>query len=939
MDTVFALLEITKFEKSTWRMAWKRLERKSLDELIYVMNDTTTGDQFRHQIKLSVAYRDYTAPPEISAIWQWEAMLAKELRNQIDKANYESVQQSLDNVNITDRDDVSLALVSQLSDKNLLTIAKTEEGNAFLTRLYDELSSGKYEADEKHQAERIFKAKNGVFATNKADLEEGFIRHDIKTFPRRKTGITVGLTAPAAKISARRIRPGYIWVELNPGVYASAAYRKEVESLGNESFWKGGIEIPEDEIVKVIDYDEGGTELYCPAFHLLQISNEDTTHTFEKIGEVAGYALMFGPSAAAEGGIEAVTFAAKAAKFLRFADRIAGVFGVITSVLIEHRGWLIKQFGKPFVETIERINSAIMVYGFVRMATQMPRLVAGLKTSHQAWRKAVHEREMNLRLSEEQERAIRSLDDSTEALNKAIQDTRAANDNIEVPGEATNSPLKSTQPPSPSNATDVSNVRSMVGRPSLGPDEGLAPGPREVTNLSEFKARNAPPQRPPTEPAAQAVPLVATEEIEGFQSLAKEQRLQQGMRKAAGAELQSTDPTMAIGGQGKTKPMSPGVKPAQVETPQVSEGMQDVTDTKIAEPPKSTEGRQAFETSKVSEQLAEVAPKTTEPEAFGIEDPLERAQSSLERNQERIRELEKKQREKTRAARRNPEKIESEIHNLKKENELLREDINSLTPAKGDEPLVDLERRWFRQREGESLDAYRKRMTTRKEIVEDEATRAGGRREVWDRYDELMRSLEERSAKLEKAVAERATAELDYERVKREWISRKESARRRKVGFPGKEDLDLEQAVKNTKEKLELAETEIRRAQFGISNTGELAEKSIARDYLLESGEYRNIRSIQNPSGHGIDLVAERVSDGKEIFFEVKGSETSKVKGPSKRQKDITSFVTESLENSASPDAKNLLKRIQPGDVEGFVIQIKDINLLTGKGKLKLRPW
>ena len=56
------------------------------------------------------------------------------------------------------------------------------------------------------------------------------------------------------------------------------------------------------------------------------------------------------------------------------------------SVLLEHRGWFIKTYGetgRDVVAAIERINGAIAIYGFVRMATQMPRMVSDLKKGSQ----------------------------------------------------------------------------------------------------------------------------------------------------------------------------------------------------------------------------------------------------------------------------------------------------------------------------------------------------------------------------------------------------------------------------------------------------------------------------------------------------------------------------------------------------------------------------
>ena len=90
---------------------------------------------------------------------------------------------------------------------------------------------------------------------------------------------------------------------------------------------KAALNFRENEIVVVKQYDEGGTEEPVPAFKLLEISNEDTAHTLQKIGEVSALALMLGPGAAAEGGVQAATFAARAARLLKIADHVAAAVG------------------------------------------------------------------------------------------------------------------------------------------------------------------------------------------------------------------------------------------------------------------------------------------------------------------------------------------------------------------------------------------------------------------------------------------------------------------------------------------------------------------------------------------------------------------------------------------------------------------------------------
>ena len=443
LDALFTSLENQRINIGSWRTAYMELESKALDRLIHLFdNRTVTHDLFHSFIKDSNAYRDYVAGPNITALWQWEMMLADELREEIERGNYDIVQKKLDQVTITDRDDVSVSLVANMTEKDILSITKSEPGNALLTRLLDELSAGNYEEDERRQANRIFRAKTAAFAASKSDPEKDLFKADIKIFPHRKTGLTVGLfSAPAAQFSVwRSSRPGYIWVQLNHGVYKSAAYRKEVETFGYATFWEGGLELREDELIKVKQYDKGGKEEYWPALKLLEISNEDTTHTFQKIVEVSSLPLllfMAGPSAVAKTGWAAASWGARAARILQIADYVTTGAGMLTTVLLEHRGWFLKEWGEPgqdIVDAIERVNSAVLLYGFIRLATQMPSVVRNLNKAAQEWRKAVRDRKDLLQSLEKPQRdAIANLDEGLYRYEKSIRDVIAANDNLELP--------------------------------------------------------------------------------------------------------------------------------------------------------------------------------------------------------------------------------------------------------------------------------------------------------------------------------------------------------------------------------------------------------------------------------------------------------------------------------------------------------------------------
>jgi hypothetical protein len=951
LDKVFTLLELTRIEKATWRTAWMSLERKALDELIYVMNKTTLGDTFRHQMRSSVAYRDYLPEPEISAIWQWEAMLAAEIFDHLDNGDYESAWKKLDKVNITDRDDVALALLSRISDKMLLSIAKSEDGNAFLTRLYDELSSGNYGDDEKRQAERIFKAKNAVFAINKADLEEGLLNTKIKIFPRRKTGITVGalgLTAPAAHISARRSRPGYIWVHLNPGVFYSPAYRKEVESLGNEFFWEGGAEVPENEIVKVIQYDEGGTELYCPAFHLLQISNEDTTHTFQKIGEVAGYALMFGPGAAAEGGVEAVTFAAKAARFLRIADKVAATLGGLTSVLLEHRGWLIKEFGRPLVEAIDRINSAIMLYGFVRMATQMPRLVGDYRKAYQAWRKDVQERKNLLKSTEEEWGALTNFDDANQGLDKAIKDTQAANNNLELHEEGANLPSKSTQ-----GALTSTPPPSLEREPKV-PTPQTEMGPKISVKEMEFQEAMS---------KAAARPKIQTE-TEAKVSVAEMESVD-AMNKAAARQKRQTESEAKVAENAPSEAASPEeavTATAPVQNAQETKQAQSAPGKDTPSPEMKADSASIFEPSESSSASAEPAEYPASGPGYKKYENVEAQVSELQkqidvagRKQARIeadlRSLQEKEvvlrnelrRRNTRensseyaklsddisGAKKKLDKVEKELGKLQESTAKLKR-YERLGPPKTGETVEQLADRWFRQLPGEPLSDFNERLLSiEQDVLEigSDPKRGDEWKGLFEKWESAKRSANDRMIELVDAKEKLETAMTNVKALEKEAS--------KSIG-----ESTVHERLKQARQELSAAQQKVNQKEFGMT-TGQFAEDVIQK--RIQQGSYpqfENPRSVQNPDNTGLDLLAdEKTSSEKPTLaaFETKGTAGSAARPLSKAQANFKAYIVDRLldaANNGNQSAIEAVQRLNSGfysEIKYYKAEVTGINPATGE--------
>jgi hypothetical protein len=308
-----------------------------------------------------------------------------------------------DELGWSDRDDVAFGFTQAATDAQLDTLVSTPSGRALLDRVYDELTSGSVAEDEQRQSDRILAARGRLVSP--AEFQAGI--HSAKIFPFRLPGMTVLEDAP---ISAER-RPGNrVWIKLPVHVLGTSEFRAETNTLPVQVF-TSGIELPEREIVGVRLYDLGGEIQYRPAIWLVGLSNQTDTTIAEKVGEVAGIALTLGTGALAEAG------AGTLSQVLLWADRVAFAVGTITSVLREHRGWILARFGddgRRFIHYVDIVNSAVAIYGGARVVFGMGQLLRGLRSAYGAWRQVA--RAAQAELSSTERTAVRTLDDGTGRL-------------------------------------------------------------------------------------------------------------------------------------------------------------------------------------------------------------------------------------------------------------------------------------------------------------------------------------------------------------------------------------------------------------------------------------------------------------------------------------------------------------------------------------------
>lgn len=395
------------------------------------------------------------------------------------------VETVLNDLSLSDRDDVAYEFTRQASAEQLHQLAQSVGGRALLDRVYDELTSGNVAAEEQRQADRILRTK--ARRISEAEFEAGI--ETAKIFPFRLPGLTVIHDAP---ITAKRRSGGRIWVHIPVRVLGTAQFHAETSTLPTEVFISG-IELPEDEIVGVRMYDLGGEVHYRPALYLVQLANETTATIAQKAGEAAALGLTFGAGALAGAGAEAGLLARTAL----WADRAAFALGTITSIINEHRGWILKRFGddgRSFLGYLDKVNSAVRIYGGVRALIGMGQLVKGLRTSYGRWRDAAARLETTLDDSERQivQRVSRNTDDLLRNVDRGETGTRpipgqaAAARPTAVPEATSTAPVQVREPSRAYSAAErVTGPRARKQKRTIGVIETeVGPGVKRRTKSS-----------------------------------------------------------------------------------------------------------------------------------------------------------------------------------------------------------------------------------------------------------------------------------------------------------------------------------------------------------------------------------------------------------------------------------------------------------------------
>lgn len=352
-----------------------------------------------------------------------EAALGRALLGLVTRGQVALADDVMTALGSTDRDDVAYEFTVAASDPQLVALAATAMSRRFLDRLFDELTSGSVATEEQQQADRIQRV-NARQTVSVGAFDAAATSGSTKIFPFRLPGFTVLSDAP---IEARRERGG-IWVHSFVRVLGTAEFRAETSTLPT-AYFLNGIVLPENEVIGVRLYDQGGIIHYTTPLFLIQLANATDQQILEKVLEAAGIGLTLGTGALAGLGVEATM----AARVLLWADRASFVLGTITSVLREHRSWLVGQFGSGFMDAVDVVHSAAAIYGMARIALEAPRMVLALRTSFRTWRSAATSRAPSFSASERT--TIQQVTQSTDELLEQVDHIQTAR-----PGPARTTP-------------------------------------------------------------------------------------------------------------------------------------------------------------------------------------------------------------------------------------------------------------------------------------------------------------------------------------------------------------------------------------------------------------------------------------------------------------------------------------------------------------------
>jgi hypothetical protein len=347
-----------------------------------------------------------------------EARLGATLLGYAKSGQIDTVLATFDELGSTDRDDVAVTLIGAATQSDLEALSASAPGSKLLLRLYDEATSGEALEDEIKAADRVQRAiaqridpKRLIEAPQKAPI-----------LPFSSIGWT---KFSSASLSVHRLPNGNIWVRS----HMTNEHWKDAKRIPTVAItYGGGIEMAPTDLIGLYQYDEGGKIIYVPALHLLKLSNQETTKAGHMMGEavLTGLTLGMGGEAVAGGEAAAATWTARGLSVLKWADRAATAVSIASTLINDHRGLIIKHFGKDgetFLEHWGTVERVVAIYGLGRGAMALGQTAFAVRASYSKWRAAQAELK---NLTAEERRALDSVAAQTEKSLAEIESSKRA---------------------------------------------------------------------------------------------------------------------------------------------------------------------------------------------------------------------------------------------------------------------------------------------------------------------------------------------------------------------------------------------------------------------------------------------------------------------------------------------------------------------------------
>ena len=318
------------------------------------------------------------------------------------KGEYAEVERALEETRPGHTDDTARDVLQATADEELARALQSERGRRAVARLYSALTDGFLGDDEREQARRVLMAYAERIGPEK--VARAIEDERTKVVPLRGFGATVASpVGPRVELAGDGLD-----VFVNTKVYDYP------ESKTLPLDWLR-FHVGYDEVVGVRLYDEGGATRFAPALYLVEVAHQDARHTLLKCGEAFAFGVSVGVGGAA--GAAGAT-GGRLAAVLAWCDRTAVALGAVTSVVDEHRGWILQRYGEKgarFLRYSDGLSTLVAFYAIGRLATAAPKVLLNLRRAY------LDMKALKAALSPQEQATLEQLGRRTEEALQAVE--------------------------------------------------------------------------------------------------------------------------------------------------------------------------------------------------------------------------------------------------------------------------------------------------------------------------------------------------------------------------------------------------------------------------------------------------------------------------------------------------------------------------------------